>query len=106
VGALEGLVVSVEETVVTLEVFLVLAEVVAAAELLATVGTLEGLVVRLKRAVVAFEVLLATKAVRAESADKGLGRVLSQRRLASIAAGRGEQAQDEEGDAAALLETH
>lgn len=68
---------------------LVLAEVVAAAELLATVGALEGLVMSVKRAVVALEVLLATEAAGAKSADEGLGGVLSQRLLATAAGGRG-----------------
>lgn len=68
---------------------LVLAEVVATAELLATVGALERLVVGVKGAVVALEVLLATEAARAESADKGLGGVLSEGLLATAAGSRG-----------------
>jgi hypothetical protein len=63
---------------------LVLVHVVAAAELLATVGALEGLIVSVERVVVTLEVLLATEAVRAESADEGLGRVLIQRLLAAM----------------------
>ena len=68
---------------------LVLAEVVAAAELLATVGALERLVMSVERTVVALEVFLATEATGAESADKGLGGILSQRLLATAAGGRG-----------------
>jgi len=66
---------------------LVLAEVVGARELLATVGALERLVVGVERAVVTLEVFLTTEATRAESADEGLGRVLSQRLLAATAGG-------------------
>jgi hypothetical protein len=51
-------------------------------------------------AVVTLEVLLATKAVRAASVDEGLGGALSQRLLASTAAGQEEGAQDEGEDAA------
>lgn len=68
---------------------LVLAEVVAAAELLATVGALERLVVSVKRAVVTLQVLLAAEATRAESADESLGGVLSEGLLAATAGGRG-----------------
>jgi hypothetical protein len=68
---------------------LVLAEVVAAAELLAAVGALEGLVVSVEGAVVTLEVLLAAEAARAESADEGLGRVLSKGLLAATTGGRG-----------------
>jgi hypothetical protein len=57
---------------------LVLGQVVAARELLAAVSALEGLVMSVERAVVALEVLLATEAARAEGADEGLGRVLSE----------------------------
>jgi len=66
---------------------LVLAEVVRARELLATVGALERLVVGVERAVVTLEVFLATEAAGAESADEGLGRVLSQGLLAATARG-------------------
>lgn len=68
---------------------LVLAEVVAAAELLATVGALKGLLTGVERAVVALEVLLTAEATRAESADKGLARVLGEGLLATAAGGRG-----------------
>jgi len=68
---------------------LVLAEVIATAELLATVGALEGLVVGVKRAVVTLEVFLATEATGAKSADEGLGRVLSEGLLAATTGGRG-----------------
>jgi hypothetical protein len=64
---------------------LVLAEVVGAGELLATVGALERLVVGVERTVVTLEVFLTTEAARAESADEGLGGVLSQRLLATTA---------------------
>ena len=66
---------------------LVLGQVVTARELLTTVGALEGLVVGVERAVVALEVFLATEATRAESADKGLGGILSQGLLAAATAG-------------------
>jgi hypothetical protein len=68
---------------------LVLAEVVTAAELLATVSALEGLVVGVKGAVVTLEVFLATEATRAKSADEGLGRVLGEGLLAATTGGRG-----------------
>lgn len=57
---------------------LVLAEIVRTRELLATVGALERLVVSVERAVVPLEVLLTTEATAAESADEGLGRVVSE----------------------------
>lgn len=66
---------------------LVLAEVVRARELLAAVGALKGLVVGVERAVVTLQVFLTTEATRAESADEGLGRVVSQRLLAATAGG-------------------
>jgi hypothetical protein len=66
---------------------LVLAEVVRARELLATVGALERLVVSVEGTVVTLEVFLTTEATRAESADEGLGGVLSQRLLATTAGG-------------------
>ena len=66
---------------------LVLGEVVRAGELLAAVGALKGLLVSVERAVVALEVFLAAEATRAESADEGLGRVLSQGLLAATARG-------------------
>jgi len=56
---------------------LVLAKVVGARELLATVGALERLVVGVEGTVVTLEVFLTTETTRAESADEGLGRVLS-----------------------------
>jgi len=64
---------------------LVLAEVIRARELLAAVSALERLVVGVKRTVVTLKVFLTTEATRAESADEGLGRVLSQRLLATTA---------------------
>jgi hypothetical protein len=67
---------------------LVLREVVTPRELLTAISALKGLVVSVERAVVALEVLLAAEAARAEGADEGLGRVLSQRLLATAAAGR------------------
>lgn len=67
---------------------LVLAEVVATAELLATVGALERLLVGVERAVVALKVLLAAEATRAESADEGLGGILGERLLAATTGGR------------------
>jgi len=67
---------------------LVLRQVVAARELLTAVSALEGLVVSVQRAVVALEVFLAAEATRAKSADEGLGGILSQRLLATTAAGR------------------
>lgn len=66
---------------------LVLAQVVGAAELLAAVGALEWLLVGVERAVVALEVLLATEAARAESADEGLGWVVSEGLLTAAARG-------------------
>ena len=70
---------------------LVLREVVAPGELLATVSALKGLVVSVERAVVALEVFLTTEAAVAEIADKGLGRVVGKRLLATAAAGRGDR---------------
>jgi hypothetical protein len=67
---------------------LVLGEVVAPGELLTAVGALKGLVVSVERAVVTLEVFLTTEAARAECADKGLGRVVGERLLATAAAGR------------------
>ncbi len=67
---------------------LMLGEVIAPGELLTTVGALKGLIVSVERAVVALKMLLTTEAARAESADKGLGRVVSERLLATATAGR------------------
>jgi hypothetical protein len=64
---------------------LVLGEVVAAGKLLAAIGALKGLLMSVERAVVALEMFLAAEAARAESADEGLGRILSQRLLAATA---------------------
>ena len=65
---------------------LVLGEVVAPGELLTAVSALKGLVVSVERAVVALEMFLAAEAARAESADECLGRVVSERLLATAAA--------------------
>jgi hypothetical protein len=64
---------------------LVLRQVVAARELLATVSALEWLLMGMERAVVALKMFLATEAARAKSAYKGLGRILSKRLLAATA---------------------
>lgn len=67
----------------------VLGEVVAAGELLATLVALKGLLLCVEGAVVTLEVFLAAEAAVAQIANKGLGGILSQRLLASTAAGRG-----------------
>lgn len=64
-----------------------LAEVVTAAEFLATVGALKWLVVSVERTVMTFEVLLSAEATGAESAHERLGRVLGQRLLAATTGG-------------------
>ena len=51
---------------------LVLREVVAARELLATVGALEGLLAGVERAVVTLEMFLTTEATVADGADEGV----------------------------------
>ncbi len=56
----------------------VLAEVVAAGELLAALMALEWLVLGVEGAVVALQMLLTTEATIAELADEGLGWVLSE----------------------------
>jgi len=56
---------------------LVLGQVVAAREFLATVGALERLVVGVERSIVALEMFLTAEATRAQSADESLGWILS-----------------------------
>jgi hypothetical protein len=62
-----------------------LSEVVGARELLATVGALEWLLTSVKRTVVALEVFLTAELAAAKIASEGLGRIISQRLLATTA---------------------
>lgn len=60
-----------------------LSEVVTSRELLAAVAALERFVLSVKRSVVALEVFLSTETSRAQVANEGLGRIFSQRLLAT-----------------------